>query len=379
MRLGRRAALLALLLPLPALAQPWTTSRRAGPSSAQIAPTTRRRYLADPAVRRTLASLLASRGCGCWPATSSSSLPSPSTARPWCCAAPVSRRWASRRPSSRSVPVMGSWRSRSLTGGRVRFVSQRPSGERSEMLDPQLLAGRRPRRPLDETPRPARHQIGPAMRISAIQMNQTSDKQANLDQARRLIEGALAADRPDMVTQPETWTNLGGGARHGRSAAEVLPEPGGTAARPMSSCAASPRARASMCMAARSSNRGRRSSSTRLWSSTPTGRENRALTQDPSVRHHGPGRHRLSRERALRRGSMRWSPSRRRREVRLHHLLRHCASPSNISRCGGRGRSDPGAVQLHADDRQGPLGGAAARAGIETQCWVHRRRLLGRL
>ncbi|MBS7791756.1 carbon-nitrogen hydrolase family protein [Roseococcus sp. SDR] len=66
------------------------------------------------------------------------------------------------------------------------------------------------------------------MRISAIQMNQTSDKQANLDQARRLIEGALAADRPDMVTLPETWTNLGGGREARAAAAEVLPEPGGT-------------------------------------------------------------------------------------------------------------------------------------------------------
>jgi len=66
------------------------------------------------------------------------------------------------------------------------------------------------------------------MRISAIQMNQTSDKATNLDQARRLIEGALAADRPDLITLPETWTNLGGGREARAAAAEVLPEPGGT-------------------------------------------------------------------------------------------------------------------------------------------------------
>ncbi|WP_206020831.1 carbon-nitrogen hydrolase family protein [Roseococcus sp. SYP-B2431] len=72
------------------------------------------------------------------------------------------------------------------------------------------------------------------MRISAIQMNQGSDKPANLDQARRLIEAALDADRPHLVTLPETWTNLGGGREARANAAEVLPpvgsnEPGGPA------------------------------------------------------------------------------------------------------------------------------------------------------
>jgi nitrilase len=66
------------------------------------------------------------------------------------------------------------------------------------------------------------------MRVSVIQMNQGSDKAQNLAQARRLIEGALAADRPDMVTLPETWTNLGGGRDSRFAAAEALPEPGAT-------------------------------------------------------------------------------------------------------------------------------------------------------
>jgi len=66
------------------------------------------------------------------------------------------------------------------------------------------------------------------MRIAVVQMNQGSDKAANIAQARRLIEGAVAADRPDMVTLPETWTNLGGGREARNAAAEVLPEPGGT-------------------------------------------------------------------------------------------------------------------------------------------------------
>jgi nitrilase len=66
------------------------------------------------------------------------------------------------------------------------------------------------------------------MRISVIQMNQGSDKAANIAQARALIEAALAADRPAMVSLPETWTNLGGGREARTAAAELLPEPGGT-------------------------------------------------------------------------------------------------------------------------------------------------------
>ncbi len=66
------------------------------------------------------------------------------------------------------------------------------------------------------------------MRVSVLQMNQGSDKPANIAQARRLIEGALEADRPQMVSLPETWTNLGGGREARAAAAEVLPEPGGT-------------------------------------------------------------------------------------------------------------------------------------------------------
>ena len=58
-------------------------------------------------------------------------------------------------------------------------------------------------------------------------MNQGSDKLANIEQARGLIGTALAADRPDVISLPETWTNLGGGREARERAAEVLPEPGG--------------------------------------------------------------------------------------------------------------------------------------------------------
>ncbi|RAI58591.1 carbon-nitrogen hydrolase family protein [Roseicella frigidaeris] len=72
------------------------------------------------------------------------------------------------------------------------------------------------------------------MRVSVIQMNQGSDKAANLDQAHRLVTAAVEADRPGLVTLPETWTNLGGGRDSRRAAAEILPpegsgEPGGPA------------------------------------------------------------------------------------------------------------------------------------------------------
>ncbi|MCS6891238.1 MAG: carbon-nitrogen hydrolase family protein [Rhodovarius sp.] len=66
------------------------------------------------------------------------------------------------------------------------------------------------------------------MRVCVVQMNQGSDKAANIAQARGLIEGALAADRPDLISLPETWTNLGGGREAREAAAEVLPEPGGS-------------------------------------------------------------------------------------------------------------------------------------------------------
>jgi predicted amidohydrolase len=64
------------------------------------------------------------------------------------------------------------------------------------------------------------------MRVSVIQMNPDADKAANIAQANRLIDGAIAADRPGLVSLPEMWTCLGGDRAAKQAAAEVLPAPG---------------------------------------------------------------------------------------------------------------------------------------------------------
>jgi len=72
------------------------------------------------------------------------------------------------------------------------------------------------------------------MRMSVVQMNPGAEKAANIAQASRLIDGALEADRPAMVSLPEMWTCLGGDRATKQSEAETLPpvgsnEPGGPA------------------------------------------------------------------------------------------------------------------------------------------------------
>ena len=61
------------------------------------------------------------------------------------------------------------------------------------------------------------------MRVSVIQMNPGADKEANLAQAARLIDGAVSADRPDIVSLPEIWTCLGGDRGTKWTQAEELP------------------------------------------------------------------------------------------------------------------------------------------------------------
>ena len=64
------------------------------------------------------------------------------------------------------------------------------------------------------------------MRVSVVQMSPGHDKAANIAQASRLIEGAIALDRPDMLGLPEVWTCLGGDRAAKFSQAEPLPPPG---------------------------------------------------------------------------------------------------------------------------------------------------------
>lgn len=64
------------------------------------------------------------------------------------------------------------------------------------------------------------------MRVSVVQMSPGHDKAANIAQASRLIEGAVALDRPDMLGLPEVWTCLGGDRAAKFSQAEPLPAPG---------------------------------------------------------------------------------------------------------------------------------------------------------
>lgn len=66
------------------------------------------------------------------------------------------------------------------------------------------------------------------MHLSVIQMEPGADKAANIDQARRLIEGA-AADRPDLVALPEMWSCLGGDRATKFAQSEELPPAGGNA------------------------------------------------------------------------------------------------------------------------------------------------------
>jgi nitrilase len=68
-----------------------------------------------------------------------------------------------------------------------------------------------------------------AMRVSVMQMNCGHEKAANIAQARRLIEGAVAEDRPNMVSLPEMWSCLGGDRTIKFAEAEELPPPGSNA------------------------------------------------------------------------------------------------------------------------------------------------------
>ncbi len=61
------------------------------------------------------------------------------------------------------------------------------------------------------------------MKISLIQMNSVSNKAANIAAAVKLIDQAVAEDRPDWVSLPECFDFLGGTRADKFAAAETLP------------------------------------------------------------------------------------------------------------------------------------------------------------
>ncbi len=64
------------------------------------------------------------------------------------------------------------------------------------------------------------------MRVSVVQMTPGHVKAENIAQARGLIDGATAEDRPDIISLPEVWTCLGGDSATKLAEAEALPPPG---------------------------------------------------------------------------------------------------------------------------------------------------------
>jgi deaminated glutathione amidase len=67
------------------------------------------------------------------------------------------------------------------------------------------------------------------MRVSVLQMNAGHDKAENIAQAGRLIDAAVSADNPHLVSLPEMWMCLGGSRATKFSQAEELPVPGSNA------------------------------------------------------------------------------------------------------------------------------------------------------
>ena len=61
------------------------------------------------------------------------------------------------------------------------------------------------------------------MKVALIQMNSGSDKAANIESARALIEQAVADETPDWVCLPEVFDFMGGSFEQKRAAAETLP------------------------------------------------------------------------------------------------------------------------------------------------------------
>jgi predicted amidohydrolase len=61
------------------------------------------------------------------------------------------------------------------------------------------------------------------MKVSLIQMNSINDKAANINVATKLIEQAIAQEKPDWICLPECFDFLGGDRKGKLAAAEMFP------------------------------------------------------------------------------------------------------------------------------------------------------------
>lgn len=62
------------------------------------------------------------------------------------------------------------------------------------------------------------------MKVALVQMNSQQDKAANLREARRLIEAAVAAEHPDLIVLPEYWACLAATPAEFHASAETFPD-----------------------------------------------------------------------------------------------------------------------------------------------------------
>ena len=196
------------------------------------------------------------------------------------------------------------------------------------------------------------------MKVSLIQMNSISDKAANIAAAEALIERAVAEEGPDWVLLPEQFDWAGG------SKADKLANAEKPARRPGLRDGSRAGDQAShFCPRGLDHGEDRRRGPHpqhfgRLQSRR---RGNRPLPQDPPVRRQDAGRNRLQGERDGQRGRQGGHLRLRGSHRRLLDLLRLALSRP-VPGAGGKGRGDDRAAgRLHDADRQGPLGGAAAR------------------
>ena len=136
------------------------------------------------------------------------------------------------------------------------------------------------------------------MRVSVIQMNPGSDKAENIAQARRLIEEAVEADRPDIVSLPEIWDQSRRRPHRRNANAEVLPpqgsnEPGGPAYEFLRETGAR---RMVHVHGGSIIEEGAGEAVQHHRGLRPGRHRDRPLPQDPPVRHRRPRRHRLPRK-----------------------------------------------------------------------------------